>query len=107
MGIGKDVEQVMKMEEVKVKSQNKQDIGTEEEEEDSDTDRASWHQRPQDVSLVTQLPCQGSNQTNLKGNLVLETIPGLLKESEEISKPRKSSKFVKNTPLAVNKEAAF
>ena len=39
--------------------------------------------------------------------LVLETIPGLLKESEEISKPRKSSKFVKNTSSAVNKVAAL
>merc|ERR1712240_299888 len=103
---GKDVKQVMKMEEVKVKSKHKQDTGTEEEEEDSDTDRASWHQRLRDVSLVTLVQCQGSN-TNLKENLVLETIPGLLKESEEISKPRKSSKFVKNTSLAVNKEAAL
>merc|ERR1712240_54116 len=105
--IGNDIEQVMKMEEVKVESKHKQDNRTEEEEEDSDTDRASWHQRPQDVSLFTQFQCQGSNQTNLKENLVLETIPGLLKESEEISKPRKSSKFVKNTSLAVNKEAAL
>ena len=39
--------------------------------------------------------------------LVLETIPGLLKESEEISKPRKSSKFVKNKYLAVKEEAAL
>ena len=52
------------------------------------------------------MQCQGSN-TNLKENLVLETIPGLLKESEEISKPRKSSKFVKNTSSAVNKVAAL
>jgi len=104
--IGKDVKQLVKMEEVKVKSQNKQDIGTEEEEEDSDTDRASWHQRPQDVSLVTQVQCQGSNQTNPKENLVLETTPGLLKESEMISKPRKSS-IAKNTSLAVKKKAAL
>merc|ERR1719370_2545497 len=101
--IGKDVKQLVKMEEVKVKSQNKQDIGTEEEEEDSDTDRASWHQRPQDFSLVTQVQCQGSNQTNPKENLVLGITPGLLKESEMISKPRKSS-IAKNTSLAVKKK---
>merc|ERR1719370_2295307 len=106
--IGKFLKQLVKMEDVKVKSQNKQDIGTEEEEEeDSDTDRASWHQRPQDVSLVTQVECQDSNQTNPKENLVLETTPSMLKESEMISKSRKSSKFAKNTSLAVKKKAAL